>query len=101
MSPFPTAYSAKQLQTSPAGNKLGRTEGKLLSAPSLHTHTLFSRAGWLEQSIDTSNKVLLPLGSCKLCRVCAWAPLWLQTHWPGRAVGQSKIKSLADSSAIC
>lgn len=96
------AYSAKWLQISPAGSKLGRTEGEQLSAPSLHTHTHTVQQGcWLKQSNNTSNKVLLPLGSCKLWRVCACAPPWLQTHQQGRAAGQSRIKSLADSSAIC
>lgn len=79
-------------------------EGQKGSSSQLHpfTHTLFSRAGWLEQSNNTHlKKVLLPLGSRKLWRVCACAPPWLQTHRQGRAVGQSRIKNLADSSAIC
>lgn len=66
MFPFPFAYSAKCLQTSPAGSKLGRTEGKQLSAPSLHTHTVQQGwlAGWSRAIIHTSKRCC-----------CLWAPV--------------------------
>lgn len=102
------AYSEKWLQallsgagklSSPAGNLLGRTEGKQVSALSLHTHTIRqSLLDGAEAIIHTSNKVSgLPYAPGGMCLL---APPWLQNHLQSRAVQQRRIKSLADSSAI-